>query len=80
MYPADESKSAQLFERAKKVMPGGNPRSTLYYPPYPVYIVEGRGSKAIDADIIEYIDFINCFSASIHGHCHPKIVEAGLTK
>ena len=75
MYPSMESESAQLFKRAQVVMPGGNTRSTLYYPPYPIYITEGRGSKAIDPDGNEYTDFINCFSASIHGHCHPKIIE-----
>ncbi|MCG8432463.1 MAG: aminotransferase class III-fold pyridoxal phosphate-dependent enzyme, partial [Gammaproteobacteria bacterium] len=80
MYPSSESKSAQLFERAKKVMPGGNTRSTLYYPPYPIFIVEGRGSKAIDADGVARVDFINCFSASIHGHCHPEIIAAAQTQ
>ena len=76
MYPDKASRSARLFERAKKVLPGGSTRQTVTFEPYPIYAVSGRGCMVTDADGVERIDFINNYSSMIHGHCHPKIVEA----
>ncbi len=76
MFPDLNSKSARLFERAKQVLPGGNSRLAVYFPPYPVYGVRGEGCRIWDADGVERIDCINNMTALIHGHCHPKIVEA----
>lgn len=74
-FPDFTSRSAQLYERAKKVMPGGNTRTSVYWPPYQIYAVSGHGSKVIDADGIERTDFQNNFTAAIHGHAHPTVVE-----
>ncbi|MGH7682923.1 MAG: aminotransferase class III-fold pyridoxal phosphate-dependent enzyme, partial [Vulcanimicrobiaceae bacterium] len=76
MYPDSGSRSARLLERAKKVLPGGSTRQTVTFDPYPIYAVSGRGCMVTDADGVERIDFINNYSSMIHGHCHPKIVEA----
>jgi glutamate-1-semialdehyde 2,1-aminomutase len=76
MYPDAASRSARLFERAKKVLPGGSTRQTVTFDPYPVYAVSGRGCMVTDADGVERIDFINNYSSMIHGHCHPRIVDA----
>ena len=75
-YPDPSSQSAQLFERAKHVFPDGSTRRTVFFDPYPLYAVSGRGCMVTDADGIERIDFINNYSSMIHGHSHPKIVEA----
>lgn len=75
MYPDFSSQSAKLFERACKVMPGGNTRTSLFWPPYQIYAVSGSGSRIVDVDGIERIDFNNNFTALIHGHSHPLIVE-----
>jgi glutamate-1-semialdehyde 2,1-aminomutase len=75
MFPNFSSKSAKLYERACKVMPGGNTRTSLFWPPYQVYGVSGSGARIVDADGIERIDFNNNFTALIHGHSHPLIVE-----
>ncbi len=76
MYPDQRSKSASLYQRALAVMPGGNTRHTVYFPPYPVYVERGEGCRIWDVDGVERIDCINNYSALIHGHCHPEIVEA----
>jgi glutamate-1-semialdehyde 2,1-aminomutase len=76
MYPDKHSKSAALYQRALSVMPGGNSRHTVYFPPYPVYVERGQGCRIWDVDGVERIDCINNYSALIHGHCHPLIVEA----
>jgi len=76
MYPDTHSRSHTLYERALNVMPGGNSRHTVYFPPYPIYLERGEGCRVWDVDGEERIDCINNYSALIHGHCHPAIVEA----
>ena len=75
MFPDPNSRSASLFERAKKTLPGGLTRFPAKMDPYPVYIDDASGCHFIDADGEERIDFINNFSSLIHGHAHPEIVE-----
>jgi glutamate-1-semialdehyde 2,1-aminomutase len=75
-YRARTSKSSQLFEAAKKVLPGGDTRSVLYFPPYPTFVARGSGCRVWDVDGNEYIDFLNNYTSSIHGHANPAIVEA----
>jgi glutamate-1-semialdehyde 2,1-aminomutase len=75
-YRARTPKSSQLFEAAKKVLPGGDTRSVLYFPPYPTFVDRGSGCRVWDADSNEYIDFLNNYSSLIHGHALPAIVEA----
>ena len=75
-YPDNQSQSARLYDRALHVLPGGNSRHTVYYPPFPVYAAKGKGARIWDVDGVERIDFINNWSSLFHGHNHPKIVEA----
>jgi len=75
-YRARTPKSSQLFEAAKTVLPGGDTRSVVYFPPYPTFVERGSGCRVWDADNNEYIDFLNNYTSLIHGHAHPVIVEA----
>ena len=75
-YPDPSSKSAQLFERARKVLPDGGSRSSISMAPYTPYIAKAQGKLLTDVDGNEYIDFNNNFTSLIHGHAHPAIVEA----
>jgi glutamate-1-semialdehyde 2,1-aminomutase len=68
--------SALLNERARRVLPGGNTRTTVYRAPHPVYAASGHGCRVVDVDGVERIDFVNNYTALIHGHAHPQIVEA----
>ncbi|BBE33288.1 aspartate aminotransferase family protein [Sphingosinicella microcystinivorans] len=76
MFPDNNSRSAQLYREARNVIPGGNSRVAVYYPPYPVYIAKGEGCRLTDVDGVERIDFINNMTAIVAGHSHPKVVEA----
>ncbi len=76
MYPDNVSKSARLYERALAVLPGGNSRHTVFFPPYPLYAVRAEGARVWDADGVARLDLINNYSALIHGHNHPEVVEA----
>ena len=53
------SKSAELFDRAKKVLPGGVSRNTIFKLPHPDYVEKGQGCYVTDIDGITRIDFAN---------------------
>jgi glutamate-1-semialdehyde 2,1-aminomutase len=76
MYPDNQSRSADLYDRAVRVMPGGNSRHTVFFPPHPIYAVRAEGARVWDADGVERLDLINNYSSLIHGHNHPAIVSA----
>lgn len=69
-------KSAELYARAVKVMPGGNTRTAVYSSPYPIYIQSGSGARVTDVDGTERIDFLNNSTTLIHGHAHPELLKA----
>jgi glutamate-1-semialdehyde 2,1-aminomutase len=70
------SKSAALFARARGVLPGGNSRTTVYMAPYPPYAASGEGCWITDVEGDRRFDCLNNYTALIHGHAHPDIVEA----
>jgi len=73
------TKSAQLFKTALERMPGGvnSPvRAFRAVGGDPVFIERGAGSRIIDADSHEYIDYVMSWGPLILGHAHPEIVEA----
>ena len=75
-YAQPDSASARLFEQATRVMPGGNTRTTVFMAPYPPYAAEGQGCWVVDVDGDRRLDCLNNYTALIHGHAHPAIVEA----
>lgn len=68
--------SEALYARARRVMPGGNSRTTLYYAPHPLYAKQGEGAYIEDVEGIRRLDCVNNFMTLIHGHQHPRIVSA----
>ena len=73
------SRSEELFERAKKVLPGGvnSPvRAFRAVGGSPRFIVKGLGSHILDADGLEYIDYIGSWGPMVLGHSHPDILKA----
>ena len=70
------SRSAQLFERAKKVMPGGVSRNTVLWSSVPPYVAYGKGCRVTDIDGVTRIDFANNVASLIHGHAYAPVVEA----
>jgi glutamate-1-semialdehyde 2,1-aminomutase len=75
-YLESGSRSAELFARAAKVMPGGNSRTTVFTAPYPAYIASAQGAVLTDVEGQTRLDFVNNYTSLIHGHAHPQIVEA----
>lgn len=74
--PVPSSRSAQLFERGRRVMPGGNSRSGVMFDPYPLYAARAEGCRVTDVDGVERIDFVNNWSSLIHGHGNRKVLDA----
>ena len=75
----DTKKSWGHYQRAKNVIPGGASSHCRCYPvftPYPLAWDQGKGSMVKDVDGNEYIDCCLSMGPLIHGHCHPRIVEA----
>ena len=74
--PSATSRSAELFERARKVLPGGVSRNTVLRTPHPPYAESGEGCRITDTDGVTRIDFSNNMCSLIHGHAYAPIVEA----
>lgn len=72
-------RSQNAYRQAVDLIPGGvnSPvRAFRAVEMNPVYIQEGRGSRLIDIDGNEYIDYICSWGPLILGHAHPRVVEA----
>ena len=71
-------KSAELFEQAKAVMPGGVPMSWMAKWPgaYPLFIKEAKGAHFTDVDGNSYIDFCLGDTGSMTGHSPDATVAA----
>jgi glutamate-1-semialdehyde 2,1-aminomutase len=68
-----------LFERAQKIIPGGvnSPvRAFRSVGGTPIFIREASGSKVVDTEGNEYIDYVASWGPMILGHSHPDVVEA----
>ncbi len=72
-------KSEELFARAQLAIPGGvnSPvRAFRGVGGVPRFITRGHGSRLIDVDGNEYIDYVCSWGPLILGHCPPPVVEA----
>jgi len=75
-YSKQNPASKAAYERARDCLPGGNTRSALYWPPFPLCLRSGRGSRVWDVDGNERIDFNYNNTTLILGHNHPRVVAA----
>ena len=75
-YGIRTERSREIVERLERSIPGGNTRSLAYFPPYPLVISSGSGCRISDADGNEFIDLLNNYTASVHGHAVPAVNEA----
>lgn len=71
--------SAELFDRAKAIMPGGvnSPvRGFGSVGGIPPFMVSGRGPYLTDADGREYVDLVCSWGPALLGHSHPAVLDA----
>lgn len=73
------TKSKQLFEKAKRFIPGGVNSPVRAFKSVggdPIFIERGAGSKFYDVDGNEYIDYIGSWGPHLFGHNPPFIKQA----
>lgn len=84
-----DQKSKELFEAAKKHIPGGVNSPVRAYGSVgrtPRFIASAKGDRITDVDGNEMIDYVCSWGPGILGHAHPQVIqkvqkacEAGLT-
>ena len=75
----NKNNSSRLFPIAKKVMPGGVNSPVRAFKAVggdPLFIKRAKGSRIIDVDNNEFIDYVSSWGPLIFGHAHPEIVNA----
>ena len=70
------SRSEELFEKAKKLMPGGVNSPVRAFQPYPFFTKCAKGSRLTDVDGKEYIDYCLAYGPLILGHANPVVIDA----
>ncbi len=68
-------KSEELFKEALNLFPMGVNSPVRYYSPIPVMFKSGKGSKIIDVNDKEYIDYSLGFGPMILGHANEEIIK-----
>ncbi|MCC5576651.1 glutamate-1-semialdehyde 2,1-aminomutase [Microtetraspora sp. AC03309] len=72
-------KSAELFERARRIVPGGvnSPvRAFGAVGGVPRFMASGQGPYITDVDGNRYVDLVCSWGPMILGHRHPAVIEA----
>jgi len=67
-WPVAHERSRTLFDRARKLIPGGALGVAAAADPYPLFMSKALGSRMWDVDDNEYLDFHSAFGAIILGH------------
>ncbi len=78
VYSERTKRSQIATDRARKVLPAGVPSSFQAYDPWPVVVKHAAGSRMIDVDDNEYIDYDMGFGALLAGHMNPIFKAAVL--
>ena len=67
--------SEKLYTQAQEYIPGGHQHMLVNKNPYPLTIRKALGSKMLDADSNEYIDYLMMAGPIILGHNFPPLIE-----
>ena len=72
-------KNAELFEKAKKLLPGGVSSPVRAFGAVggvPRFLVRGEGPYVWDVEENRYVDYVLSWGPMILGHAHPEVVAA----
>ena len=73
------NRSSELFDRAKRVLPGGvnSPvRAFRAVGGTPFFVASASGCRLTDADGKSYVDYVCSWGPLILGHAHPAVLDA----
>ncbi len=79
MASLTDTRSAELYRRALDMLPGGvnSPvRAMRSIGRDPLFIARGEGAELVDVDGNRFIDYVCSWGPLIHGHAHPRVLEA----
>ena len=68
--------SRRRHEDARTVLPGGNTRTVLSHPPFPLTFVRAAGAVLTDADGHEHLDLLGDYTAGLLGHSERRVLDA----
>ena len=71
-----DSRSQQLYRRAREIIPGGINSPVRSYSPYPLFVASAKGSKFKTVDSQEYLDYCMAYGALLDGHARAEIIGA----
>lgn len=71
-----DSRSQQLYRRAREVIPGGVNSPVRSYSPYPLFISSAKGSKFKTVESQEYLDYCMAYGALMDGHARAEVIDA----
>lgn len=69
-------RSEDLFNEAKKYLPGGVDSPVRAFKPHPFFVERASGSHIFDVDGRNYLDYCLAYGPLVLGHSHPDIVVA----
>ncbi|MGH0029158.1 MAG: glutamate-1-semialdehyde 2,1-aminomutase [Myxococcota bacterium] len=73
------ARSRKLFERARKVIPGGVNSPVRAFGSVgmtPRFVAKAKGARITDADGVEFIDYVGSWGPMILGHADPGVLRA----
>ena len=76
LYRSLTPTSHKYFLEGRKYLTGGDSRSPLFHPPYPVVLEEGEGCWLLDLDGNKLLDFTGNHTSLVLGYKHPRVLDA----
>ena len=73
------TRSEELFERAKAVIPGGVSSPVRAFKAVggsPLFVARAEGARFWDADGRAFVDYVGSWGPMILGHAHPAVLDA----
>src|SRR3989449_8637155 len=71
-----DSRSQQLYRRAREVIPGGVNSPVRSYAPYPLFVASAKGSRFRTVDAEEFLDYCMAYGALLDGHAQEEVAQA----
>jgi glutamate-1-semialdehyde 2,1-aminomutase len=76
LYRSRTTASKNMYERACASLPGGVAANGKFLPPYPIYLLGGKGPEVVDVDGNKYIDLLMGAGVHILGHSPASVLRA----
>ncbi|NND90798.1 MAG: glutamate-1-semialdehyde 2,1-aminomutase [Granulosicoccus sp.] len=79
LTPAEPNAAQHLFNRARKVIPGGVNSPVRAFGSVggtPRFIASASGAYVTDTEQMRYIDYVGSWGPMLLGHAHPEVIAA----